>query len=133
MPDSKMKNSVVAGSLSDGQQQQQSQLQPPQQPAQPPAKSGSVSGASSGTKVNQSVFIHKLYSMLEDDSIKHLISWTPTNDSFHLPREEFSKVLSQYFKHTNPSSFVRQLNMYGFDKVNDTFHGTNSRRKNASG
>lgn len=66
-------------------------------------------------------------SMLEDISIKHLISWTPTNDSFViLPGEEFSKVLSQYFKHTNVSSFVRQLNMYGFHKVNDTFHGTSN-------
>ncbi|KAF5103044.1 hypothetical protein D0Z00_000022 [Geotrichum galactomycetum] len=136
MPDSKMKNSAVAGSLSEGQQQQQhhQQLQPQQQPGQPPVKSGSVSGASSGTKVNQSVFIHKLYSMLEDDSIKHLISWTPTNDSFIIsPGEEFSKVLSQYFKHTNPSSFVRQLNMYGFHKVNDTFHGTNSANASSEG
>ena len=65
--------------------------------------------------------------MLEDPSISHLISWTPANDSFIItPGEEFSKVLSQYFKHTNVSSFVRQLNMYGFHKVNDTFHGTMS-------
>lgn len=92
-----------------------------------PVKSSSISGISSGSKVNQAAFIHKLYSMLEDDSIKHLISWTPSNDSFVIsPGEEFSKVLSQYFKHTNPSSFVRQLNMYGFHKVNDTFHGSNS-------
>ncbi|KAK9374859.1 HSF-type DNA-binding-domain-containing protein [Lipomyces chichibuensis] len=61
--------------------------------------------------------------MLEDTSIQHLISWTATNDSFVVsPNEEFSKVLSQYFKHTNVSSFVRQLNMYGFHKVNDVFH-----------
>ncbi|KAK9468353.1 HSF-type DNA-binding-domain-containing protein [Lipomyces arxii] len=61
--------------------------------------------------------------MLEDSCIQHLISWTPTNDSFVVsPNEEFSKVLSQYFKHTNVSSFVRQLNMYGFHKVNDVFH-----------
>ncbi|KAK9367678.1 HSF-type DNA-binding-domain-containing protein [Lipomyces kononenkoae] len=61
--------------------------------------------------------------MLEDPSIQHLISWTSTSDSFVvLPNEEFSKVLSQYFKHTNVSSFVRQLNMYGFHKVNDVFH-----------
>ncbi|KAK9236895.1 HSF-type DNA-binding-domain-containing protein [Lipomyces kononenkoae] len=79
--------------------------------------------APSQLKVNQSAFIHKLYNMLEDTSIQHLISWTPTNDSFFvLPNEEFSRVLSQYFKHTNVSSFVRQLNMYGFHKVNDVFH-----------
>ena len=73
----------------------------------------------------QTVFIHKLYDMLHDESISHLIWWSPTNDSFYLlPGEEFSKVLSQYFKHTNIASFIRQLNMYGFHKVNDTFTTT---------
>lgn len=68
-----------------------------------------------------------LSSMLEDTTIEHLISWTPSNDSFVIsPGEEFSKVLSQFFKHTNVSSFVRQLNMYGFHKVNDTFHASGS-------
>lgn len=78
---------------------------------------------SSGPKVVQTAFIHKLYNMLEDRSIQHLISWSNTNESFvMLPSNEFSKVLAQYFKHTNISSFVRQLNMYGFHKVSDVFH-----------
>ncbi|KAK4241395.1 HSF-type DNA-binding-domain-containing protein [Achaetomium macrosporum] len=74
----------------------------------------------------QTAFIHKLWSMLEDPKIQHLISWTANSDSFVIqPSHEFSRVLAQYFKHTNISSFVRQLNMYGFHKVSDVFaHGT---------
>jgi len=79
--------------------------------------------AAQGPKIVQTAFIHKLYNMLEDRSIQHLISWSNTNESFVMsPSNEFSKVLAQYFKHTNISSFVRQLNMYGFHKVSDVFH-----------
>ncbi|KAI0009295.1 hypothetical protein F4779DRAFT_378268 [Xylariaceae sp. FL0662B] len=74
-------------------------------------------------KIVQTAFIHKLYNMLEDPNIQHLISWSNSAESFVMsPSHEFSKVLAQYFKHTNISSFVRQLNMYGFHKVSDVFH-----------
>ncbi|KAI7623946.1 hypothetical protein KC343_g1490 [Hortaea werneckii] len=113
---------------------------PPEQPSQhahndqhlhPPHQSANGSGgqpvgaaaAAQQPKVVQTAFIHKLYNMLEDQSIQHLISWSSTNESFVMsPSSEFSKVLAQYFKHTNISSFVRQLNMYGFHKVSDVFH-----------
>ncbi|EMD60941.1 hypothetical protein GGP41_009884 [Bipolaris sorokiniana] len=82
-----------------------------------------AAAAAQQPKVVQTAFIHKLYNMLEDQSIQHLISWASTNESFVMsPSSEFSKVLSSYFKHTNISSFVRQLNMYGFHKVSDVFH-----------
>ena len=88
-----------------------------------PVPGTSAAGAAQGPKVVQTAFIHKLYSMLEDRTIQHLISWSNNNDSFVMsPSNEFSKVLAQYFKHTNISSFVRQLNMYGFHKVSDVFH-----------
>ncbi|KAK3708672.1 Flocculation suppression protein [Vermiconidia calcicola] len=82
-----------------------------------------AAAAAQQPKVVQTAFIHKLYNMLEDQTIQHLISWSQTNESFVMsPSSEFSKVLAQYFKHTNISSFVRQLNMYGFHKVSDVFH-----------
>ncbi|KAK2760317.1 hypothetical protein FQN54_002385 [Arachnomyces sp. PD_36] len=82
-----------------------------------------AAAAAQQPKVVQTAFIHKLYNMLEDQSIQHLISWSSSNESFVMsPSSEFSKVLAQYFKHTNISSFVRQLNMYGFHKVSDVFH-----------
>ncbi|OQD68571.1 hypothetical protein PENDEC_c034G05006 [Penicillium decumbens] len=89
----------------------------------PPNPAVGAAAAAQQPKVVQTAFIHKLYNMLEDGSIQHLISWSSTNDSFVMsPTSEFSKVLAQYFKHTNISSFVRQLNMYGFHKVSDVFH-----------
>jgi hypothetical protein len=46
-------------------------------------------------KVVQTAFIHKLYNMLEDQTIQHLISWSSTNESFVMsPSSEFSKVLA---------------------------------------
>ncbi|PSK35380.1 hypothetical protein C7M61_004625 [Candidozyma pseudohaemuli] len=84
----------------------------------PPLEDAKIQGPKT-----QTVFIHKLYDMLEDLSLSHLIWWLPSHDSFCLyPGEEFSNVLAQYFKHTNIASFIRQLNMYGFHKVNDSFH-----------
>ncbi|KAI4127898.1 MAG: hypothetical protein LQ338_002983 [Usnochroma carphineum] len=85
--------------------------------------SAAAAASSQQPKVVQTAFIHKLYNMLEDPSIQNLISWSSNNESFVMsPSAEFSKVLAQYFKHTNISSFVRQLNMYGFHKVSDVFH-----------
>jgi hypothetical protein len=54
-----------------------------------------AAAAAQQPKVVQTAFIHKLYNMLEDQSIQHLISWSSTNDSFVMsPTSEFSKVLA---------------------------------------
>ncbi|KAM0330687.1 hypothetical protein ACHAQA_003639 [Verticillium albo-atrum] len=91
-----------------------------------PAPPAAAAAAVHQPKIVQTAFIHKLYNMLEDTSISHLISWSTTAESFVMsPSPDFSKVLAQYFKHTNISSFVRQLNMYGFHKVSDAFHTGN--------
>lgn len=72
--------------------------------------------------VKKNAFVHKLYDMLNNKLISHLIWWadTPEANTFLLcPSREFAEALSSYFKHENVASFVRQLHMYGFHKVSD--------------
>ncbi|EAU80641.1 transcription factor Hsf1 [Coprinopsis cinerea okayama7 len=64
-------------------------------------------------------FLQKLYEMVNDPKNSDLIRWSDTGDSFFvLDHERFAHdVLGRWFKHRNFSSFVRQLNMYGFHKI----------------
>ncbi|EIW73978.1 hypothetical protein CONPUDRAFT_68066 [Coniophora puteana RWD-64-598 SS2] len=64
-------------------------------------------------------FLQKLYEMVNDPSDQDLIRWSDSGDTFFvLDQERFaSEVLGRWFKHKNFSSFVRQLNMYGFHKI----------------
>ncbi|PFH50943.1 hypothetical protein AMATHDRAFT_143681 [Amanita thiersii Skay4041] len=60
--------------------------------------------------------------MINDPKSQHFISWTELGTSFVVSNVgEFSRsILGAHFKHNNFSSFVRQLNMYGFHKINRT-------------
>ncbi|XP_018957886.2 heat shock factor protein 1 [Cyprinus carpio] len=64
-------------------------------------------------------FVSKLWALVEAPSTDNLICWSQDGCSFLVQDEQrFSKeVLPLYFKHSNMTSFVRQLNMYGFHKV----------------
>lgn len=63
-------------------------------------------------------FILKLWKMINDPECDDLISWSDNGQSFIImDPPKFSQELSKYFKHNNLSSFIRQLNMYGFRKV----------------
>ncbi|XP_062039076.1 heat shock factor protein 3-like [Lepus europaeus] len=64
-------------------------------------------------------FLSKLWSLVEDPALDELVCWSQSGQSFYIRNEQiFSKeVLPKYFKHNNMSSFVRQLNLYGFRKV----------------
>ncbi|CAG8713260.1 953_t:CDS:2 [Cetraspora pellucida] len=70
---------------------------------------------------NRSVpaFLNKLYNMVNDPQSNELITWSESGNSFLVKRpQDFAKeVLPRFFKHNNFSSFVRQLNMYGFHKI----------------
>ncbi|KAG1681676.1 Heat shock factor protein [Nymphon striatum] len=70
-------------------------------------------------------FLMKLKKMVDDPSCDHLISWNENGKSFIIHNvTEFSQdMLPYYYKHNNYSSFVRQLNMYGFRKALDISQG----------
>ncbi|ORX50507.1 hypothetical protein DM01DRAFT_1337682 [Hesseltinella vesiculosa] len=74
---------------------------------------------------NVAPFLNKVFNMVQDPSTDDLIRWADDGKSFFVVRhEDFARtVLPRFFKHSNFSSFVRQLNMYGFHKVPHLQHG----------
>ncbi|XP_016162867.1 heat stress transcription factor A-2 [Arachis ipaensis] len=64
-------------------------------------------------------FLTKTFDMVDDSSIDSIVSWSITRNSFVVwdPHSFSTTILPRYFKHSNFSSFIRQLNTYGFRKV----------------
>ncbi|OBZ73850.1 Heat shock factor protein [Grifola frondosa] len=117
--------SPVDGSNSGGEQEDQ--LKPME--GQIPTSGGGVHsgmGPSSlsilGKPLGTNNFVTKLYQMINDPKSAQFITWTDLGTSFVVSNVgEFSRtILGSHFKHNNFSSFVRQLNMYGFHKINRT-------------
>ena len=70
---------------------------------------------------NQETFPGKLYCLLveaEREGNDHIISFTPDGGAFKINnREAFIEIESpKHFRHTHITSFVRQLNFYGFKR-----------------
>jgi len=78
-------------------------------------------------KKRSPVFPQRLYEMLEDaeqEGYAHLIRWSPDGMSFHLSydtqnnstNKAFVQVLTRRFNQTHFKSFLRQLQLYGFER-----------------
>ncbi|CAI0448828.1 unnamed protein product [Linum tenue] len=64
-------------------------------------------------------FLTKTFEMVDDPITNHVVSWSRGGTSFVVwdPHSFSTNLLPRFFKHNNFSSFVRQLNTYGFRKI----------------
>ena len=63
--------------------------------------------------------LHSLLDQIEQDGLAHVISWQPHGRAFvvHKPKEFVNSVMPHYFRQTKITSFQRQLNLYGFNRI----------------
>ncbi|WVY97577.1 hypothetical protein V8G54_029728 [Vigna mungo] len=70
-------------------------------------------------KFSTAPFLLKTYMLVEDPTTNDVVSWNDDGTTFVVlqPAEFARNLLPTLFNHCNFSSFVRQLNTYGFRKV----------------
>lgn len=81
-----------------------------------------VRSQGSSTKTPNAAFplkLHETLTQIENDGFSHIIGWLPHGRSFKIfeQKEFVDVVLPKYFVMTKKSSFLRQLNLYGFNRL----------------
>ncbi|NP_001152384.2 heat shock factor protein 7 [Zea mays] len=85
----------------------------------PTATPQPAAAAAAGQRSVPTPFLTKTYQLVDDPAVDDVISWNDDGSAFIVwrPAEFARDLLPKYFKHNNFSSFVRQLNTYGFRKI----------------
>ncbi|XP_065870012.1 heat stress transcription factor B-2a [Euphorbia lathyris] len=93
-------------------------MSPPPPPPPPPPQHGEATAGDPHRSI-PTPFLTKTFQLVDDPAIDDVISWNDDGSSFVVwnPTVFARDLLPKYFKHNNFSSFVRQLNTYGFRKV----------------
>ena len=76
------------------------------------------------TKKVSGFFLEKLFNILKSKEDPKIIDWNEDGTKIIIfdPIKLSSKILPKYFGHQNYSSFVRQLNLYGFNKITNIYN-----------
>lgn len=82
----------------------------------PPAPAAEAAGVGVGQQQRTvpTPFLTKTYQLVDDPAVDDVISWNDDGSTFVVwrPAEFARDLLPKHFKHSNFSSFVRQLNTY---------------------
>lgn len=78
--------------------------------------------------VKSNFFPSKLYDILSRPEFSQIVSWCPHGRAWRVmkPLAFEQKVLSCYFRHSNHSSFMRQVNGWGFRRITRAGRDQNS-------
>ena len=71
-------------------------------------------------------FLEKLFKIISNKKNNKIIHWNDDGTRVVIsdPMKFSQKILLKNFKHDNYSSFIRQLNIYGFTKINNIYKST---------
>lgn len=63
--------------------------------------------------------LHELLEKAEEEGLSDIVSWQPHGRAFvvHKPKEFVSGIMHRFFRQTKLTSFQRQLNLYGFNRL----------------
>ena len=89
-------------------------------PIPPPASASTTSileaAAAATAHPSNLIFPFKLLEIIENET-PSVIEWTPSGKGFYI-KDGIRDVLPKYFRQTKLQSFQRQLNLYGFSRMN---------------
>jgi hypothetical protein len=86
---------------------------------EPDSEKGGEQRRRGGVTVSFPLKLHTVLDQVETDGLAHVVSWQHHGRCFiiHKPKEFTDHIMPNYFRQTKLTSFQRQLNLYGFNRL----------------